>query len=159
MVSPRAVSKPRAHVPKLMHRYLPALCAVCIISLPAQAQSNGQKTTNAGVYSREQAARGQDVFLGMCKNCHTPEAYTTSVFTTKWNGKALSELYSYIRDQMPKNEPGSLAAEEYADVLAYLLKLNRMPAGADDLPADANALKTIRFEAPKTKSNAVRKDP
>jgi mono/diheme cytochrome c family protein len=142
-----------------MFRYLPALCALSIITLPLQAQASGQKTTNSGVYSREQATRGQDVFLGMCKNCHTPEAYTTTVFTTKWSGKALSELYSYIRDQMPKNEPGSLSPEEYADVLAYLLRLNRMPAGQDDLPPDATALKTIRFEAPKTKSNAVRKDP
>jgi mono/diheme cytochrome c family protein len=142
-----------------MFRYLPALCAVCILSVPVQAQANGPTSTSAGVYSREQADRGQNVFMGMCKNCHTPEAYTTTAFTTKWNGKPLSELYTYIRDQMPKNEPGSLAAEEYADVLAYLLKLNRMPSGADDLPPDAAGMKSIRFEAPKTKSNAVRKDP
>lgn len=145
-----------------MFRYFLTLSALVILSVPVAAQANGQKTTTAGVYSREQADRGQTVFLGMCKNCHTPEAYTTAAFTTKWSGKALSELYTYIRDQMPKNEPGSLTVEEYADVLAYLLKLNRMPAGDADLPPDADALKSIRFEAPKpqkTKSNAVRKDP
>jgi hypothetical protein len=47
---------------------------------------------------------------------------------------------------MPKNEPGSLAPEEYADLLAYLLKLNQMPVGPTELPADTMVLKTIRIE-------------
>jgi S-disulfanyl-L-cysteine oxidoreductase SoxD len=50
---------------------------------------------------------------------------------------------------MPKNEPGSLAPEEYADVLAYLLQLNGMPAGERDLPADSTALKRIRIDTVK----------
>ena len=143
-----------------MFRLLPAFAAVCIISVPAQAQANGStasKTTKAGVYSREQADRGRDVYLAMCKNCHTPEFYLTPAFNTKWSGKALSELYSYIREQMPKNEPGSLTAEEYADVLAYVLRLNKQPAGPDELPPDANGMKSIRIETPKP--TAVRKDP
>lgn len=100
--------------------------------------------------------RGQDVFLGVCKNCHTPESHTTEAFVTKWNGKPLSELLQYLRDQMPKNEPGSLAAEEYADVLAYILKLNRMPAGDADLAANVNELQSIRIDI---RPHAVRKDP
>lgn len=132
-----------------------ALALICMFSASAAAQT-AARTTKSGVYSREQAIRGQDVFLGMCKNCHTTEFHTTPAFTTKWNGKALSELLQYLRDQMPKNEPGSLTAEEYADVLAYLLRLNRMPAGDADLPADADAVKTIRIDL---KPIAVRKDP
>jgi hypothetical protein len=91
--------------------------------------------------------------MGMCKSCHTADAYTASTFTSKWEGKPLSELYVYIRDQMPKNEPGSLTLEEYADVLAYLLRINRMPPGDAELPTDAERLKTIRFQ---TKSTAAR---
>lgn len=100
--------------------------------------------------------RGQDVFLALCKNCHTPESHTSEAFVTKWNGKQLSELLQYIRDQMPKNEPGSLRAEEYADVLAYVLRLNQMPAGDADLPAEVNDVKSIRIDIRPT---AVRKDP
>jgi mono/diheme cytochrome c family protein len=114
------------------------------------------RTTKSGVYGREQAARGQDVFLATCKSCHTPESHTTEAFVAKWNGKPLSELLQYIRDQMPKNEPGSLSADEYADVLAYVLKLNRMPAGDGDLPAEASQSKLIRIDIRPT---AVRKDP
>src|SRR5687767_8175816 len=127
-----------------MFRYLPALCAVCILSVPAAAQSPASKTTHSGVFNREQAQRGQSVYVTMCKNCHTPEAHTAATFTSKWNGKALYELYVYIRGQMPKSEPGSLTAEEYTDVLTYLLKLNRMPEGADELPPDVDAMKKIR---------------
>ena len=34
---------------------------------------------------------------------------------------------------MPKNDPGSLAPEDVADVVAYLLKMNAMPVGKDEL--------------------------
>ena len=129
-----------------------------VAATEAQAQTSAPtrpRSTKSGVYTREQADRGQDVYMGMCKNCHTPESHTAAAFTTKWNGKPLSELYGYISEQMPKNEPGSLTEQEYADVVAYVLKLNRMPAGADDLPANASALKTIRIET----TIPVRKSP
>ena len=48
---------------------------------------------------------------------------------------------------MPKNDPGSLAPEDVADVMAYLLKMNAMPVGPNELPADADSLKKFRIEA------------
>ena len=138
-----------------MTRVLPSLVALCIFPALGFGQS-ASKTTHAGVYSREQAARGQQIFLTVCKNCHTPESHTSEAFVAKWNGKPLSELFQYIRDQMPKNEPGSLSPEEYADVLAYVLKLNRSPAGDADLPADATETKSVRIDI---KPIAVRKEP
>ena len=146
-----------------MKRWLLAgsACMFLVGAGQAAAQTSAKqppRTTKNGVYSREQANRGQDVYMGMCKNCHTPEFHTASTFTAKWNGKPLSELYEYIRDQMPKNEPGSLLPEEYADVLAYVLRLNRMPAGPADLP-DERAMKTIRIETTTTTKVPVRKSP
>lgn len=125
-----------------------AAAALVILSLsPADVAGQGKPTsTSAGVYNRVQANRGQDVYLTMCKNCHSAETHTGAAFTTKWNGKALSELYGYISDQMPKNAPGTLTPEENADVLAYVLKLNRMPEGGDELPPDADKMKTIRIQ-------------
>jgi S-disulfanyl-L-cysteine oxidoreductase SoxD len=137
-----------------MSRLLPALAAVAMFSTPLAAQ-HAARTTQSGVYSREQAGRGENVYMGMCKSCHSPDAYTATTFTSKWEGKPLSELYLFIRDQMPKNEPGSMAAEEYADVLAYLLRINSMPVGNADLPADADQMKSIRFQ---TKPIVVRKE-
>ena len=125
-----------------------------MLSAPLAAQNAG-KTTHSGVYSRDQANRGLDVYMGMCKSCHSPDAYTAATFTSKWEGRSLAELYLFLRDQMPKNEPGSLTPEEYADVLAYLLSINRMPAGDVELPADADRMKSIRFQ---TKPTVVRKE-
>ena len=150
----------------------PSLAPVFIIiafATEAAAQTAVTKrptTTRSGIYTSQQAKRGQDVFVGMCKSCHTPETHTGAAFTTKWNGKALSELYAYISEQMPKNEPASLSPEEYADVMTYVLKLNGMPAGAKELPPDADTMNTIRIDTkPQTstkkspQSPLVRKDP
>jgi mono/diheme cytochrome c family protein len=112
---------------------------------PAQ-KSATTRSTLTGVYSAQQAARGQDVYAGMCKSCHTAATHTGAAFEKSWSGHSLSELFGFISTRMPKNEPGSLAPEEYVDVLAYLLKLNQMPAGAAELPADTTVLGAIRIE-------------
>jgi mono/diheme cytochrome c family protein len=103
-------------------------------------------TTRSGVYSYQQARRGSDVYAVSCKNCHTAEFHTAPGFVSKWDRRPLSDLYEYIRDLMPKNEPGSLSPEEYADVLAYILRLNHMPPGTRELAPDASSLKRIRID-------------
>jgi hypothetical protein len=50
---------------------------------------------------------------------------------------------------MPADHPGTLSRPENADILAYILQVNKLPAGTRDLPSDAETLKRIRFEAPK----------
>lgn len=131
------------------------LCAILlVIASPAAAQQL-PSSTGKGVYSDEQAVRGRDVYLGNCKSCHTPESHTGAIFKTTWEGRSLADLFGYISNRMPKNEPGSLSPQENADVLAYLLKLNRMPSGVAEIPADSIALKPVRIESPVT----VRKDP
>jgi mono/diheme cytochrome c family protein len=104
------------------------------------------RSTRTGVYNEEQALRGRDVYAGLCQSCHPAASHTGVAFKNTWTGRPLSELFGYIRDRMPKNEPGSLTPEEYADVLAYLLKLNQMPAGAVELPTDTVTLKRIRID-------------
>ena len=127
--------------------------ALTVVAVPLAAQQSG--STASGVYSEAQAVRGRDIYLGSCKSCHAPESHTGELFKSRWEGRALSDLFNYIRTEMPKNEPGSLSPQESADVLAYLLKLNRMPTGAADVATDSVALKAIRIETPIT----VRKEP
>jgi hypothetical protein len=130
-----------------------ALIGIMLVSLGVGAhtsamaqQAASHRSTLAGVYSAEQATRGQDVYAGMCKSCHTAASHTGVAFQKSWEGHSLSELFGYISTKMPKNEPGSLAPEEYVDVLAYLLKLNEMPAGTVELMPDTTLLGTIRIE-------------
>ncbi len=134
----------------------PLLLLACIFVPAARAQEPAPtRTTNDGVYSRAQWLRGQDLYAGNCRSCHTPESHAGTLFNLTWNGRTLSDLFAYIRGSMPKTDPGSMSSQEYVDVLAYILRLNRMPAGQDDLPTDSTALHTIRFVT----TIPVRKDP
>ena len=72
--------------------------------------------------------------------------FATASTVARW-GRQLFDGH-VISDSMPEDNPGSLKKEEYADVIAYLLKLNNFPAGADELPSDKDALSAILMEKP-----------
>jgi mono/diheme cytochrome c family protein len=113
----------------------------------AGAAQTQARSSTAGVYTEDQATRGADVFAGMCKSCHTPSVHTGPTFLKTWADRPLWDLFEFISTKMPKNDPGGMFPEEYAQVVAYLLKLNGQPAGPAELPSDSLVLKTIRFEA------------
>jgi mono/diheme cytochrome c family protein len=101
-------------------------------------------STRSGVYTTEQAARGQDIYAGMCISCHAGMGnHTGPVFRARWGGHDLLEMYRFISENMPKNDPGTLSPDEYTSVMAFLLQLNAMPAGPRPLLADTTALKAI----------------
>lgn len=117
-------------------------------------------STLSGVYTDAQASRGKDVYAGACRSCHTPASHTGATFIKWWRGKQLSDLFGFISANMPKNDPGSLAPEDAADVTAYLLKMNAMPVGTAELPPDIDSLKKFRIETkPSRQSPAKRKKP
>ena len=125
-----------------------ALLVLCgaIVSNASQAPPVPKVvTTAAGVYTAGQAKRGEEVYYSICVSCHPKGTYTTPVFRDKWNGHLLSELFAFVSTQMPKEQPGTLEQQDYADVMAYLLKINGAPAGKNELPPDAKALKWIRI--------------
>lgn len=113
----------------------------------AQNGNAVQRSTGMGVYSRDQWLRGRDVYAGQCAGCHPAVTHVGPMFTTSWAGKRLSDLFGFMRERMPKNDPGSLSEEEYVDVITYLLRLNGMPVGVDDLPVDSVALSRIRIDS------------
>jgi hypothetical protein len=46
---------------------------------------------------------------------------------------------------MPADNPGKLSRNQYADIVAYLLQLNGMPAGTQALSSDPKLLEKIRI--------------
>jgi hypothetical protein len=130
-------------------------------STVSAAQMPGAPSTLSGVYTDEQASRGKDVYAGSCRSCHTPASHTGATFNKWWRGKQLSDLFLFVSTRMPKNDPGSLAPDDVADVMAYLLKMNAMPVGKEELPPDADSLKKIRIETKRSSatSTAKRKKP
>jgi mono/diheme cytochrome c family protein len=116
-------------------------------SSAAKGPAPSGPSTNVGVYTNEQASRGKQVYAASCRSCHSPTSHTGQVFADWWQNKRLSELYDFIATQMPKNDPGTLAPEDVADVVAYLLKMNEMPTGKDELYPDADSLKKFWIDA------------
>jgi mono/diheme cytochrome c family protein len=118
---------------------------------PGYAQSATQ-TTRDGIFTAAQAAQGRDLYLGLCQSCHTAISHTGAPFKEHWVGKPLSDLMTYILTLMPKSAPGTLEPDDAAMLLAYILKLNGMPAGEGTLTADRDQLRQIRIELTGTKS-------
>lgn len=117
--------------------------------LAVVVQTQEMKSVKAGVYSAAQADRGQVLFRAKCASCHAPNRFTDAdLFHKVYAGKPLWELFDVISDSMPEDDPGGMKPEEYADVIAYLLKLNGFPAGQDDLPTSKDALGAILMEQP-----------
>ena len=110
-----------------------------------------------GVYSVPQAARGADSFAQNCALCHGASlggvgeapALLGAQFIADFNGLTVGDLFERIRTTMPLNNPGGLSRDQYADILAFLLKSNGFPPGPRELYRRSEYLNVIRFEAPK----------
>jgi S-disulfanyl-L-cysteine oxidoreductase SoxD len=124
--------------------YLPVLVVFAPVMLGAQTPDS-TRSTLSGVFSDGQASRGGEKYTSVCVGCHTTADHTQPAFVREWVGRMVAELFQYIRETMPEDNPNSMSAQEYADVTAYILKLNRMPAGTTDLPSDTAQLK-IRID-------------
>jgi mono/diheme cytochrome c family protein len=99
----------------------------------------------APFFTTEQAARGQRTFTTVCAVCHGRNEFTGPIFALTWMEEPVGHLFEHISTAMPQDDPGSLAPEEYAAIVAYLLQLNGRAAGERELPADAELLGGLRW--------------
>lgn len=113
----------------------------------AQSAPKDSTSTLSGVYTAEQAARGRASYAGLCRSCHVPSSGDS--FAKLWAGRAVSDLFKYIMETMPDNNPGLLSPPDNADVVGYLLQVAGMPAGPRELPSMLDSLTTIKIEMKK----------
>jgi mono/diheme cytochrome c family protein len=136
------------------------LAGLVAVLATAQFQVRAQEraSTRDGVYTEDQARRGQASYKKSCGSCHGAELAGSGAatpplagpdFTANWAGQTVDDLFERIQTTMPADRPGKLGRAENADILAYILQFNKLPAGKNELPSDADALKQIQFEAPK----------
>jgi S-disulfanyl-L-cysteine oxidoreductase SoxD len=109
-----------------------------------------------GIYTADQAKRGEANFKKQCSSCHGEAldgagpypALTGNDFLSKYEGQPVVNLYDMIQKLMPATAPGSLSRPDAADLLAYILSFNKFPAGKTDLPNDEEALKKLVLPKP-----------
>jgi S-disulfanyl-L-cysteine oxidoreductase SoxD len=142
--------------------FITGLAAVMVSSLcmlRAQAPADSRSVWD-GVYTEEQAKRGETVYRKECASCHgdmltggeSAPALTGGAFQANWNGLTLGDLFDRIRKTMPQSAPGRLTRQQGADVLAFMLSVNKFPAGKTELYRQSEMLKEIRFETKKPAS-------
>ena len=124
------------------------IVAAAVLGVSVAMDAQEKQSVKSGVYTAAQAERGLALYRSKCASCHAPNRFTDEFFYTSFAGKPLWEMFDVISDSMPEDNPGSMKKEEYADVIAYLLKLNNFPAGETDLPIDKDALSAILMEKP-----------
>jgi glycine/D-amino acid oxidase-like deaminating enzyme len=98
-----------------------------------------------GVYSPGQARKGAETYRKYCSVCHETGPHSGDAFRTTWAGRSAADLFDYLQTTMPNDNPGRLSRGQYADIVAYLLQLNGMPAGTRSLSADPKRLEQIRI--------------
>lgn len=150
----------------------PLLCIVVIAALCSgirvlagdQATTAQEPATSRsvwdGVYTEEQAKRGEEMYRKECASCHGntlvggggAAPLTGGAFLSNWNGLTVGDLFERIRKTMPQGSLGKLNKQQDADVLAYLLSFNKFPTGKTELQKQVEFLKEIRFEATKPES-------
>ena len=119
----------------------------------AQAAESGEEGEDAvemrstldGVYTEEQASRGERLMWNICAECHFDEDYT-GPFLQDWVGGTVWGLFDSIWSTMPEDSPGGLPRTDYADAIAYMFKLNGLPAGDQELGTEKSVLDSIKIE-------------
>lgn len=122
-------------------------------------QSSPAASTRSGIYTDEQAKQGSASYAKNCASCHSADLsgegqappLADEEFTGNWSGKTVDDLFEKIQDSMPGDRPGALSRTENADILAYILSVNKFPAGTSKLSSEAEVLKQIQFEGPVSK--------
>ena len=131
---------------------------VFLLSIPASrglaqvadAAKPESLTTLSRVYSAAQATKGREVFQTSCVSCHKSVELAGDKFWSGLIGKTVGDFFGYLRSSMPQDNPGGIGDDDYANVTAYILQLNTMPAGERPLPGDSAALAKIRVVRPDT---------
>jgi len=125
------------------------VAALLLFSGAGQAQqSSGGDGPSVldGVFSRDQAARGDLSFRRNCAGCHLSQEFADPILWRSWHGRSAGDIVNQIAASMPVDAPGSLSRDVYTDIVAYMLRLRGYPAGDGELSSESAVQSTVRIE-------------
>jgi|SoiMethySBSTD1v2_1073268.scaffolds.fasta_scaffold00497_5 mono/diheme cytochrome c family protein len=132
---------------------LSGFLASLVVSVAAQAS----RSVNEGVYTADQAKKGEALYKEQCAACHGDNLEGSGPmpplagkdFLANWTGKTLGDLYEKVQTTMPATAPGTLSPDQAADTVAFMLSKDNYPTGADALVGKTEPLTQIKIDAPK----------
>jgi S-disulfanyl-L-cysteine oxidoreductase SoxD len=125
------------------------------ITIDVRAQP---RTVWDGVYTDEQATRGEALYGEHCVKCHGATLQgngegalplTGATFKSTWNGVSMGAMFDRVRLSMPQDKPASMTRQQVADLLAFILRANKFPAGTTELSRQTDLLNAIEFRSEK----------
>jgi len=122
-------------------RVVLGLAATSLLTLGVAVRSAELASVWDGLYTNEQATRGEALYAQGCAECHGAELQghdmspplLGSDFLWDWNDLSVGDLFERVRVSMPDGNPRSMSNAEKADVIAFMLAQNGFPAGEEEL--------------------------
>ena len=128
-----------------------------IMATVAAARDNNEKA----LFTAQQVAAGKALYMEKCASCHGETlqgaaagalagpafaaTWSYDEFQGDWAQPSVDDLDYILRNTMPKDSPGSLQAEQYTQLLAFILRQNGYPTGSTPLRAGSPLMKQTRL--------------
>ena len=135
------------------------MLSVCALLLAAFSYADSERVEPLklereiweGVYTEDQAQRGEQLYLLYCASCHLDNltgdgdspALVARAFYVRWSELSVADFISVLRSTMPKEAPNSLGLADYVEISAYILKANGVSSGDVELPDDIETLLNV----------------
>jgi alcohol dehydrogenase (cytochrome c) len=116
-----------------------ALALIAAAAAPILWQAGAVAQTAAGPFTVEQATAGRAAYVANCMACHQANMagegdalpLAGKTFIKAWANRTSKDLYDTIRTSMPYGNGGSLDANTYSSLVAFILQSNGALAGSD----------------------------
>src|SRR5262245_3394403 len=128
-----------------------------VVSVAAALAAQETRSVNEGVYTADQAKKGEALYKEQCSACNGDNLEGSGPmpplagkdFPANWTGKTVGDLYEKAQTTMPATAPGTLTPEQAADIVAYMLSKDNYPTGSAALEGKMEPLLKIKLDAPK----------
>lgn len=123
-----------------------------ISALYASVGAQAAKSVKDGVYTADQAKRGEALYKENCAACHGEDlmgsgpmpALAGPDFVANW--KTVGDLFEKVHTTMPATAPGSFSEAQTSDTIAYMLSKSNYPVGQAELDTKQDVLAQIKIE-------------
>jgi alcohol dehydrogenase (cytochrome c) len=125
-----------------------ALALVAVAGSAFATLAGQQPAGGAGPFTAAQATAGATAYQANCATCHQPDLrgqgtatpLTGGAFMGAWGSRPASDLLSFIQLTMPPGNPGTLGADTYTNIAAFILRSNGARAGSQPLAPTTTVL-------------------
>ena len=132
---------------------------LCLGTVGATLAAGQGRTVWDGIYTDQQADRGEPLYQDACASCHAQDLSGGQMvpelmggeFVWNWSGLTIGQLFERLRISMLQEDPASVSRQEKADILAFILRGERVPGrregvgepGGDARPVHVRGAQTV----------------